>query len=114
MNKRAFTVGSLIPRNMMIHKVSRSKPERQHLNEIILLQNQMRFKIEPTKGNLLDVALDQGQALQYKCRKGTCGVCTVKVIEGLSSLSLPNEKEQKKLKKALNDHYRLACQAEIR
>lgn len=93
MNKRAFTVGSLFPRNITINKDSRFKQECQHLNEIILFPNQMRFEIEPTKGNLLDVALDQGQALQYKCRKGTCGVCTVKVINGVSSLSLPNEKE---------------------
>lgn len=116
MNKRTLTVGSLIPRNISINKVSKSNPpdpECRHLNKIALLQKQMKFEIHPTKGNLLDVALDQEQALQYKCRKGTCGVCTVKVAEGRSSLSLPNEKEQNKLKKALNDGYRLACQAEI-
>ncbi|WP_051317158.1 2Fe-2S iron-sulfur cluster-binding protein [Ectobacillus panaciterrae] len=119
MNKRTLTIGSLIPRNISINKVSKSNPsnppdpEYRHFNKIILLQKQMKFEIQPTKGNLLDVALGQEQALQYKCRKGTCGVCTVKVAEGRSSLSLPNEKEQSKLKKALNDGYRLACQAEI-
>lgn len=117
-----LTVGSLIPKNMLlannlvIHpivKPSLSSTEHHHPNSIGLLQNQIRFEVRPIKGNLLDVALEQGKALQYKCRKGTCGVCTVQVVEGASCLSSPNEKEQKKLKQIVNDGYRLACQAEI-
>lgn len=122
MNKRMLTVGSLIPKNMLlannlvIHpivKPSLSSTEHRPLNNISLLQNQIRFEVRPIKGTLLDVALEQGQALQYKCRKGTCGLCTVQVVEGSSCLSSPNEKEQKKLKQTVNDGYRLACQAEI-
>lgn len=117
-----LTVGSLIPKNMLlanslvIHPIVKPSPsytEHRPLNSISLLQNQIRFEIRPIKGNLLDVALEQGQALQYKCRKGTCGVCTVQVVEGASCLSSPNEKEQKKLKQIVNDGYRLACQAKI-
>jgi ferredoxin len=122
MNKRMLTVGSLIPKNMLlannlvinpIVKPIPSSTEQSHPNNISLLQNQIRFEVRPIKGNLLDVALEQGQDLQYKCRKGTCGVCTVQVVEGASCLSPPNENEQKKLKKGINDGYRLACQAKI-
>ncbi|WP_169907756.1 2Fe-2S iron-sulfur cluster-binding protein [Priestia abyssalis] len=123
MNKRTLTVGSLIPKNLVADKVFRphssymediNHTEGQKLNnKITLSQNEMRFEIQPVQGNLLDIALDQGQTLQYKCQKGTCGVCTVKVAEGASYLSLPNEKEQKKLKSALDVGYRLACQAEV-
>ncbi|MFB9759477.1 2Fe-2S iron-sulfur cluster-binding protein [Ectobacillus funiculus] len=122
MNKRMLTVGSLIPKHMLltnhlvIHPIVKASPsatEHRHPNSINLLQNQIQFEVRPAKGNLLDVALEQGQALQYKCRKGTCGVCTVQVVEGASCLSSPNEKEQKKLKKGINDGYRLACQANI-
>jgi ferredoxin, 2Fe-2S len=149
MNKRALTVGSLIPRNTIINKVSKldstqednhlnkinllqnqvsipgntiinkvsklvqPKHEGHYLNKIILLQNEIKFEIQPTKGNLLEVALEQEQTLQYKCRKGTCGACTVKVAKGGTCLSPPNENEQKKLKEALNGGYRLACQTEI-
>lgn len=116
MNTRLLTVGSLIPRNIIVEKIvehKQPKIERPQTYQIGLLQNQKEFTVHPTKGNLLDAALHQGQALQYKCRKGTCGMCTVKVVEGTSCLSAPNQKEHKKLKQALHDGYRLACQAEI-
>jgi ferredoxin, 2Fe-2S len=120
MVKRAWTVGSLIQGKMILKQVQKqvSKPDKStlqsgHIKKIIVLQNEKRFEIQPVKGKLLDVALNQGKALQYKCRKGTCGLCTVKIVDAGSGLSAPNEKEQKKLNKALNDGCRLACQAEI-
>jgi ferredoxin, 2Fe-2S len=124
MNRRAFTVGSLIPGiplspfpTLSEHKTSHtpvaatSKVEKQQ-KKIVLTQNGNRFEIMPVKGNLLDVALTQGNPLQYKCKKGTCGQCTVKVIEG-AGLSDPNSQEHKKLTKDIQNGYRLACQAEI-
>ncbi|MGM0879179.1 MAG: 2Fe-2S iron-sulfur cluster-binding protein [Bacillota bacterium] len=121
MVKRVWTVGSLIQGKMILKQVQKqvSKPDIStlqsgHIKKIIVLQNEKRFEIQPDKGKLLDVALNQGKALQYKCRKGTCGLCTVKIVDAGSGLSEPNEKEQKKLNKALNDGCRLACQAEIR
>jgi ferredoxin, 2Fe-2S len=56
--------------------------------------------------------LNQGKQINYKCRKGTCGQCTVKIIKG-PGLSAPNELEQKKLKDELTNGYRLSCQTEI-
>lgn len=116
MNNRAWTVGSLIPGSMIPEKVTpsiSSNQEYQHLNKIIVLQNEKKFDIQPVKGNLLDTALNQGKALRFKCQKGTCGLCSVKIVEDGPGLSAPNEKEQKKLKKALNNGFRLACQVEI-
>ncbi|MEH7252485.1 2Fe-2S iron-sulfur cluster-binding protein [Neobacillus niacini] len=121
MNNRVYTVGSLIPGRLMVkpastldrtEKSQHAEAEKSHQVGIIVEQNGSRFEIQPVKGKLLDAALSQGKAIQYKCRKGTCGQCTVKVIKG-HGLSAPNELEQKKLKSEVATGYRLACQAEI-
>jgi ferredoxin, 2Fe-2S len=111
-----LTVGSLIPKYAVIQNVTIShskviKPRQK--TGIRLVQNDKHYTVSPHKGNLLDEAIRQGQELQYKCKKGTCGVCTIKIENGLDCLSLPNEKERKKLKGNLQTGYRLACQAEI-
>lgn len=116
MDKRAWTVGSLIPGKMNPYKapspVPSSQPD-QKPDKITFLQNEQRFEITPAKGTLLDVALNQGNDLQYKCRKGTCGLCTVKILDDSGRLSPANEQEQRKLINSLNSGYRLSCQAEI-
>jgi ferredoxin, 2Fe-2S len=116
MNRRTFTVGSLIPGSVVpqqsvLIKIE-SKPISITKKQIVVMQNKRSFEIHPIKGKLLDVALNQGKPIQYKCRKGTCGQCTVKVIEGVG-LTEPNSQEHKKLGKEIANHYRLACQAEI-
>lgn len=118
MNRRAFTVGSLIPGSVVpqqsttlfIKKEAKSEPTTK--KQIVVMQNKRSFEIQPIKGKLLDVALNQGKPIQYKCKKGTCGQCTVKVIDGVG-LTEPNSQEQKKLGKEIANGYRLACQAEI-
>jgi ferredoxin, 2Fe-2S len=129
-NKRVFTVGSLIPVKMasvpkspdIIERPLFEKEEqKQHptankevptLEKIIVVQDENIFEISPAKGKLLDAALNQGKSIKYKCRKGTCGQCTVQVLQG-PSLSTPNEQEHKKLGSQLSSGYRLACQAAI-
>lgn len=116
MRLRAYTVGSLIPGSMApalpapIQRGPIVKPIP--VEKIIIQQGKAEFEIVPAKGKLLDAALTQGKPVQYKCRKGTCGQCTVKVLQG-PRLSAPNEQEHKKLNNELNNGYRLACQAEI-
>lgn len=125
MNHRIFTVGSLIPGK--IAPVSnaptstifeKEEPKQQfgesqpHQKKIFIVQGQNNFEITPAKGKLLDAALNQGKPIQYKCRKGTCGQCTVQVLQG-PGLSKPNEQELKKLGNEVNNGYRLACQALI-
>lgn len=115
MKNRVFTVGSLIPGRMVVERpasidqVEKVKPQPE---KIIIEQNGSRFAIQPAKGKLLDIALNQDKQIQYKCRKGTCGQCTVKVVQA-KGLSAPNEQEHKKLQDQLANGYRLACQAEI-
>ncbi|MEH7335231.1 2Fe-2S iron-sulfur cluster-binding protein [Neobacillus drentensis] len=112
MGQRAFTVGSLIP-GSTAPAIQQPQPVAKPIPEkIIIQQGSQKFEISPVKGKLLDAALIQGKPIQYKCRKGTCGQCTVKVLQG-PTISLPNEQEHKKLANALNNGYRLACQAEI-
>ncbi|MDN3019733.1 2Fe-2S iron-sulfur cluster-binding protein [Paenibacillus sp. BSR1-1] len=112
MRQRAFTVGSLIP-GSTVPAIQRPQPVVKPIpKKIVIQQGSQKFEISPAKGKLLDVALNQGKPIQYKCRKGTCGQCTVKVLQG-PTLSQPNEQEHKKLANALNNGYRLACQAEI-
>ncbi|MFK2824589.1 2Fe-2S iron-sulfur cluster-binding protein [Bacillus sp. B190/17] len=115
MDKRRVTVGSLIPKQPAVEPVTPSRHPRKTQQDtfIRLQQNKHVFDIKRMKGNLLNTSLKQGKPLEFKCRKGTCGVCTVKIIEGASHLLPPNEKEQKKLQHALTEGYRLACQAEL-
>ncbi|MDR7237825.1 2Fe-2S iron-sulfur cluster-binding protein [Neobacillus drentensis] len=125
MNNRVFTVGTLIPgkiapvRNSptstLVEKVEpkqRSNEIKTHFEKIIVVQGSNKFEISPSKGKLLDAALNQGKPINYKCRKGTCGQCTVQVQQG-PGLSKPNEREQEKLGNEVNNGYRLACQAVI-
>jgi ferredoxin, 2Fe-2S len=114
MNNRIFTVGSLIPGRLIVKQqapVSTETPKTK-TTEMIVEQNGNKILIQPVKGKLLDIALNQGKRINYKCRKGTCGQCTVKVVKG-PGLSAPNELEEKKLKNEISNGYRLACQAEI-
>jgi 2Fe-2S ferredoxin len=114
MNNRVFTVGSLIPGRVIVKPPVplQTEPKTVKTEAIIVEQNGNRVEIHPVKGKLLDAALNQGKQINYKCRKGTCGQCTVKVIKG-PGLSAPNEQEKKKLKNEITNGYRLACQAEI-
>lgn len=114
MNNRIFTVGSLIPGRLIIKPPAPKHTERKiiKVEDIIVEQNGNRMEIQRVNGKLLDAALNQGKQINYKCRKGTCGQCTVKVLKG-PGLSAPNEQEKKKLKNEITNGYRLACQAEI-
>lgn len=121
--KKQLTVGSLIPHNIVstvsstIKKTDlqgRRKPTPSQVRGIRLIQNGKKFEVKPRSGQtLLQIAMSQAIPLDYKCQKGTCGRCTVKIIEGESQLSTPNQKEQKTLNNQLQAGYRLACQSVI-
>jgi ferredoxin len=120
-NHRVFTVGSLIPgksapvQNSPTNSVFEKRESgeiKPDMGKIIVVQGANKFEIAPVKGKLLDVALNQGKPIKYKCQKGTCGQCTVQVLLG-TKLSKPNEQEHNKLGNEVNNGYRLACQAVI-
>lgn len=80
-----------------------------------LEQNHSRYQIEVNKDQtILDAAFEQNIELEYKCRKGTCGQCKVKIIKGRNLLTEANQAEEKKLQNLLNNGFRLACQAKGR
>ncbi|MCP1357896.1 2Fe-2S iron-sulfur cluster-binding protein [Aneurinibacillus migulanus] len=112
MNRKSLTVGSLINgKKQFLPSKNTNVPQ----SKIHLQQNRLHAELTPVSHQtLLDATLDQGQLLDYACRKGTCGRCTVEVITGASLLHTPNKKEQKKLQHLLTEGYRLACQATIR
>lgn len=64
---------------------------------------------------LLEAALGQGKEVRFKCRKGSCGMCQVQVLQGQSALHKPSKQEIKKLGPACQSGgARLACQAVFR
>ncbi|MGC5324305.1 2Fe-2S iron-sulfur cluster-binding protein [Brevibacillus sp. SYSU BS000544] len=121
--KKQLTVGSLIPHNMIpADTPTKIKPVLQDTRQptkllrpsIRLIQHGQEFVVTPTSGQtLLEAALNQTIPLDYKCQKGTCGRCTVKIMEGQSQLERPNQVEHGKLGNQLLNGYRLACQSLI-
>lgn len=90
--------------------------ERQTVNEInkviAIKQNQRYFQVPIKKGqSILDAALEQNLSLDYKCKKGTCGKCKVKLVNGSTYLQPANSLEEKKLHDLIQGGFRLACQA---
>jgi ferredoxin len=108
---------SIMERPLFEKEESKQQPtankEVPNLEKIIVVQGGNKFEISPAKGKLLDAALNQGKPIKYKCRKGTCGQCTVHILQGPGLLSKPNKLEHKKLGNEVNNGYRLACQAAI-
>ncbi|MCF6408370.1 2Fe-2S iron-sulfur cluster-binding protein [Pseudalkalibacillus salsuginis] len=84
-------------------------------NKIYLIQQGRAYSIHPEPDmTLLDSALKQGNELDFKCKKGTCGRCKVLLLKGASSLSEPNEQEKKKLDSQVAQGLRLACQSRLK
>lgn len=82
-------------------------------NKIVkIIQDQHSFQVKVQKGqSILDAALEQNVALNYSCKKGTCGKCKVNVVNGNHYLQTVNGHEEKKLQSLIKSGYRLACQA---
>ena len=100
--------------NLLIKRcVEPEKPARKATKPVIEIeQHEVRYRLEAEKNqSILETALKQGIPLDYKCKQGTCGKCKVKVISGFEFLEASNQLEEKKLRQALVNNYRLACQA---
>ncbi|MBU8914613.1 2Fe-2S iron-sulfur cluster binding domain-containing protein [Bacillus sp. FJAT-29953] len=61
----------------------------------------MKFTISSVKGKFLDAALHQGQSINFNCRKGTCGQCTVKVVDSSTGLTKSMQNSKRKSKMAI-------------
>ncbi len=121
---RELTVGSLkqqteksiIPKvNKETNTTVKDTKRKKKLNRIEMIQNNRIYTVIPKyEKSLLDTALDQNQLLSFKCKKGTCGKCAVKVLKGSSCLKETTKQEEKKLKDQTKLGYRLACQATVK
>lgn len=117
LKKRILTVGSLkvntgetLALDTKIEETSESNGKN-----IELIQNERSYQVNAENGvNLLDAALKQGFPLDYKCKNGTCGKCTVKVFSGEDCLESATKLEKTKLKENITNGYRLACQSIIK
>ena len=68
----------------------------------------------PVGSRVIDISEQVGASLIYGCRKGDCGKCKMKVLDGWENLSEPSEIEAGVLKKiSAGEDIRLACQAQV-
>jgi ferredoxin, 2Fe-2S len=116
-----LTIGSLrydrIKSTVLIEQpVIMERPTVNETNRAIEIeQNQRYFQVEVKKGqSILDAALEQNVYLDYKCRKGVCGKCKVKLVNGSTYLQPANSLEEKNLHHLIQSGFRLACQAMAR
>ncbi|WP_158734905.1 2Fe-2S iron-sulfur cluster-binding protein [Alteribacillus sp. YIM 98480] len=111
-----LTIGSLKPGKPAFNKTleSSSAPPQASEDLVEIQQHQKTFKIKPERNNtVLHSALNQRINLDYKCEKGTCGKCRVKLLKGKNMVSSVNQAEKKKLGNEIDSNYRLACQAKF-
>jgi ferredoxin len=122
MKSRKLTVGSLKTKEKVIPNYKAvenhttfqfvNKSEKRKINRIEVMQNNRNYTIiAQKKSSLLDLALEQNQMLSFKCKKGSCGKCKVKILSGTSCLEDFTKQERKTLKDQLDLQYRLSCQA---
>ncbi|MCQ6275222.1 2Fe-2S iron-sulfur cluster binding domain-containing protein [Bacillus sp. V3B] len=118
---KKLTIGSLrydrMNSNVSIDQpVYMEKPNVNETNRVMELeQNQRYFQVEVKKDqSILDAALEQNLSLDYHCKKGTCGKCKVKLLNGSTDLQPANSLEEKKLHDLIQSGFRLACQAKAR
>lgn len=120
MNKRRLTVGSLkkgeikpfIATPLLETKIeSTNKKGADYV--LIIEQKGKQYRLSSIKGiTVLEAALTQNIPLDYKCKKGKCGRCMIKMIKGVEQLSKATAIEREKLNNDLGNQ-RLACQAVI-
>jgi ferredoxin, 2Fe-2S len=78
-------------------------------------QDHIHYQLEvKSDQTILEAAFEQGVDLDYKCQKGTCGRCKVKVVNGRNRLYPANHLEENKLVQLLKMGFRLACQAKAK
>jgi ferredoxin, 2Fe-2S len=118
---KKLTIGSLkysqTINNSVIHQsITIDKPLVKETKRMLTVeQDQAHFQVQVKKGqSILDAALEQNVSLDYKCKKGTCGKCKVKVLSGRMDLQPANTLEEKKLAHLLQTGFRLACQAKVK
>jgi ferredoxin len=84
------------------------------LAKIHFLTKQSKYTV-PDGSEFLEIeAQNQEIPLKFGCRKGNCGVCAIKIVEGDENLTKKSEHESDTLKrKNLTENYRLACQCAL-
>ena len=113
---KKLTIGSLKQgsnNNSIVQTIMWEAKSVKKIKRILdIVQNHIHYQLHVESGqSMLEAALEQGVTLDYKCQKGTCGKCKVKIENGHSILAPANELEKKKLHYLVNNGYRLACQA---
>jgi ferredoxin len=80
-----------------------------------VLENQTCSFESETEKTLLDLAEENGVALPYGCRAGSCGSCRVQIAEGRELLVAPGAMEMDTLARCEDDDsVRLACRSKFK
>ncbi|WP_240374084.1 2Fe-2S iron-sulfur cluster-binding protein [Bacillus piscicola] len=90
----------------------RETVQKTAVPQLKIEQHDKQFHVERVpRQTVLETALQQNIPLDFKCKKGTCGRCRVKVEDGMSLISTPNDAERKRLGTESQQGFRLACQS---
>src|SRR5437016_870696 len=73
------------------------------------------YTIEAKEGTeLLRIPfIDPSVPLKFGCRKGECGTCAIKILQGEENLSPQTKEEQATLSRLKLNGHRLACQCAL-
>jgi ferredoxin len=78
------------------------------------LKHKKIYQIKQGQELLKAYQLDPSLPFCFGCTKGQCGVCAIKVVEGMENFSKKTTEEKATLQtKQLDPSYRLACQCAI-
>ncbi len=69
----------------------------------------------PNESLLVDINVDNPNALPFRCKKGICGSCRIEVIAGHENLCAPSDEENKFVERLgySTKTMRLACQVRV-
>ncbi len=76
--------------------------------------NNVKYEL-PTGSNLVDVSVENSEAIPFRCKQGICGTCCIEVVNGLENINIQSDAERVFLLKLGYDlkNIRLACQTKV-
>lgn len=112
-----FLTSTTLDMATMLLRLKPQNPARKvrHLQQMKMAEVIVHPKgdrVQIPKNSLLTF-LDGNSLIPFDCRMGSCGVCRIRVINGMENLEPPNERELILLKNA-GKNERFACQARIK
>lgn len=69
----------------------------------------------PIGSTLINVAVENINAIPFRCKQGICGTCCVKIINGITNINIQSDTEKEFLCRMgyYSSDIRLACQIKV-